>query len=86
MRDAGAALLVLTLLSMVSVGIEVRRPFRRFRRVRRPQRWPAAPGRSPAAWVIERLERDAGPCQGDSPSNWPREAINRPAPRPARRR
>ncbi|MEA2514323.1 MAG: hypothetical protein QOJ59_3810 [Thermomicrobiales bacterium] len=31
MSDALVVVLVLTLLSMISVGIEVRRPFRRFR-------------------------------------------------------
>jgi hypothetical protein len=31
MSDALVVLLVLTLLSVISVGIEVRRPFRRFR-------------------------------------------------------
>jgi hypothetical protein len=31
MSDALAVLLVLTLLSLISIGIEVRRPFRRFR-------------------------------------------------------
>jgi hypothetical protein len=31
MSDTLAVLLVLTLLSLISIGIEVRRPFRRFR-------------------------------------------------------